>query len=68
MTATQARWPEAPADIRTLTHSDAFDATCEVVIAQAVSDFRKTLGRTDGTRSAQVVRWTAEFAAVGGEQ
>lgn len=63
-----ARWPAAPDDIRSLTGTDAFDAAAEVVFAQTIADFQRTLRMVDGTRSEQVGRWTAEiFTAVGGE-
>lgn len=41
---------------------DSFNATLvEVVLDQVVADFRRTLGRTDGVRSAQVAYWAGEI-------
>ncbi len=66
MTATQARWPEAPADVRTLTGDDQFDAAVEAAVFAAVLDFRRTVGRVDGTRSSQILDWAAELERVAG--
>lgn len=43
---------------------DNFEATIDAACADAVSEFRKALGRTDGTRSGLVAKWSAEFERV----
>lgn len=66
MTAPAARWPDAPADARSLTDPGAaFDAMVEALCALAIADFARTTRLSDGTRSAQVVAWTRAFRDAG---
>lgn len=46
---------------------DQVDAKFEAVCAQAIADYRRTLGAVDGTRSEQLTRWTGEFVAAAAE-
>lgn len=66
MTAAPARF-KPTADLDFLLNLEAFDASIEAACHAVILDFGRTVGRDDGTRSAQVLAWSAEFARVAGE-
>lgn len=65
--ATQARWPDVPADVSSLTDPDAArDAALDAALHKAVLEFQASAGRTDGTRTALEMSWGVEFRRLTG--
>lgn len=62
MTA-RAQAPSAPIRWRD-TIPDNTESTLEATVASAVHDFGRTVGVSDGTRSQQILDWSAEFERV----
>lgn len=59
MTAPRARLKV----VEPIATDDALTAAIDAVLAQVVADFASTTHLGDGTRSAQMVKWTAEIRA-----
>lgn len=63
MSVPAARFPSQSTDLdKLLTPADV--ARLEAAFDQAARDFQRTTSRSDGTRSAQIVAWAAEFRRV----
>lgn len=66
MTAAPARWPDAPADVSSLTDPGAaFDAAVDAACFTAISDLRRVLHCGDGSLQITMLRVAAELAAIG---